>query len=320
MYGRMQFADFVASHALQLNTQCLHALAEASGDEPLADKDLLIIRGDVQRLASLWQMLHWSIGKSAYRQGRRRTDLALELIPEGREWVDRAIRQIAGKTDDQRRLRALDLVSEQVLGALAVAPKADWSELGQIFHEDSECWRDDSALRQVQDSDLIEHGITRAYEKSRRLCQAFAARPTSRKRLGRVRRWLQHCVNHLELMQPALSDSSKVHVWYLERLQANVEKQFIVQRFVDVAFSLRDIEAIKPDFKPKVRARVQSMAQARTERLQSRSNKLMVGAFETSAGDFSRAVGGAVRKLALQEIVLLPLPGQASPGPGKGSG
>lgn len=312
MYGRMQFADFVVSHALQLNTQCLHALAnhalandapmQAGPDEPLSDDDLLTIRADVERLASLWQMMHWSIGKSAYLEGRRRTDRALALVPQGSAWVERASRQIAGKSDNERKQRSLALVAEQVAATVAPAISVDWAELGQIFQDESECWRGDSALRKVQDSDLIEHGITRAYEKSRRLCEAYAQRPTSRKRLARVQRWLRHCGNHMELLQPALADSSKAHVWYLERLQANVEKQFLVQRFVDVAF--RD-GGVLPD-KPKACGRVQRMAQARTERLQSRSIKLMVGAFEPSAEDFSRAVGGAVRELALREIVLLP--------------
>lgn len=314
MYGRMQFADFVVSQALQLNTECLRTLAE-TGDGPLADKDLRRIRADVQRLASLWQMMHWSVGKSTYLQGRQRTDRALKLLPEGSAWVDRAVRQIGGKSDDQRRLRALAAVAEQVTTAVGSPVLVDDSELARIFQEESECWRDDPAFHQVQDSDLLDHGVVRAYEKSRRLCAALAARPDSRKRLRRARRWLRHCANHVELLQPGLSDTSKGHVWYLERLQANIEKQFVVERFVALVDKSCADGSVAAG---KALGRVRKMAAARTERLQSRSNKLMVGAFEPSMEEFSRAVGVAVRKLALQEIVLLPLPGQSPPQPETG--
>lgn len=298
MYGRMQFADFLVSQALQLNTQCLQAVAHAQAEGSLGDKRLLRLRGDVERLASLWQMLHWSVGKAVYRQGRARTDRALELIGDPQQWVQRAARQIAGKTDDDKRLRSLKRVARRVLASSEGPVTLDHSGLGQLFQEESECWRDDPSLRQVQDGDLIEHGIVRAYEKSRRLCTALAAHPESAKRLRRARRWIRHCVNHLELLQPGLSDTSKAQVWYLERLQANIEKQFVVQRFLAVAD-----QAGGKDL-----ARVRKLATARVAKLQARSNKLIVGAFELDAEAFSREVGAAVRKLALQDIALLPLP------------
>ena len=156
MYGRMQFADFVVSQALQLNTRCLQALAESQVEESPREKQLLRLRGDVERLASLWQMLHWSVGKSVYRQGRVRTDRAVELIGEGQQWVQRAARQIAGKTDDAKRLRSLKRVARGVLAASEHRATLDHSELDQLFQEESQCWRDDPTLRQVQDSDLIE--------------------------------------------------------------------------------------------------------------------------------------------------------------------
>ena len=314
MYGRMQFADFVVSQALQLNTRCLQALAESQVEESPREKQLLRLRGDVERLASLWQMLHWSVGKSVYRQGRVRTDRAVELIGEGQQWVQRAARQIAGKTDDAKRLRSLKRVARGVLAASEHRATLDHSELDQLFQEESQCWRDDPSLRQVQDSDLIEHGIVRAYEKSRRLCAALAAHPESSKRLRRARRWIRHCVNHLELLQPGLSAASKAQVWYLERLQATIEKQSVVQRFLAVAGRVEQNKGGK-DF-----ARVRKLAAARVAKLQSRSNKLMVGAFELDAQAFSREVGAAVRKLALQEIVLLPLPNQSPPAPGAAGG
>ena len=314
MYGRMQFADFVVSHALQLNSRCLQALA--GGGKTLSAKQLRNIRADLQRLASLWQMMHFSIGKPAYKEARRRVDRALALVPEGRGWVDRAARQIASKTDDEQRLRAVAMVTEQVVAGLPKSRKAHWVELDDLIQEESRCWRDDLALREVQDGDLIEHGITRAYEKSRRWSQACSERPDSAKRQRRMRRWMLHTVNHLELLQPALSDSSKANFWYLERLQANVEKQWLVQRFMDAADALAD----SGNDKPKARARVRKLADARIERLRVRSDKLAGPAFELGKKDFSRAVGRAVRKLALEEIVLLPLPAQASSEPEQGSG
>lgn len=313
MYGRMQFADFVVSQALQLNSQCLQALAESQMEQSLGEKRLLALRGDVERLASLWQMLHWSVGKSVYRQGRARTDRALELMGEGDHWVQQAVRQIAGKTDDKKRLRSLARVAQGVLAGSQGRATLDHARLDQLFQEESECWRDDPSLRQVQDSDLVEHGIVRAYEKSRRLSAALAAHPDSRKRLRRARRWIGHCVNHLELLQPGLSDISKAQFWYLERLQATIEKQFVVQRFLAAA-SQADPKSGKDI------GRVRKLALARIARLQTRSKKLMAGAFELDAEAFSREVGAAVRKLALQEIVLLPLPNQDPPTPGAAGG
>jgi hypothetical protein len=309
----MQFADFVVSHALELNSQCLRTVAQAIGDAPLADEDLRALRADALRLASLWQMLHWAIGKPAYRQGRRRMARILELVPEAGDWVDRAARQIAGKSDDERRLRAVSAAAERVASRLPAAGPICWAEVGRIFEAESAAWRDAAVLRKVHDGDLVEHGIVRAYQQSRRWCEAYGERPASRKRMSRARRWLRHCVNHLELLQPALSDSGKAHAWYLERLQSNVEKAFLVQRFVEMAGAPGDGGARAP-LKAKALARVQSLAQARAVRLQARSKKLMVGAFEPDADDFSRAVGRAAGKLALPELELEPLPAAMSPG------
>ena len=69
MHGRMQFADFVVSWALQSLGRALQRLS-ASGSQELPANDEKAIAQTADMLLSLWQMVRWSVGRVEYRQAR----------------------------------------------------------------------------------------------------------------------------------------------------------------------------------------------------------------------------------------------------------
>ena len=292
MHGHMQFADFVVSEALRLNTRCLQAVGAQR--VPLAE-----LREDVERLASLWQMMQWSIGKPAYKSGRARTDRAARLLDAEPDWVAHALVEIGRKltSDDRAWLsaRAEPLFLDGGPEAAPLSPELV-DELDELFQADSAVWRDDASLRQVKDADLIEYGIVRAYGKAQRASGRYLEE-RSDKRSARARRWLGHCVHHMELLQPVLSDTSKTQLWYLQRLRANLQKQQLIAQFVDLA---------QMKLKPKTVSRIEELAGRRVARLQRRAGKLCERGFAQSPKAFAGRARKAVRKLHLQEVVLLP--------------
>lgn len=308
MYGRMQFADYIVSYALQANTDCLQRLALAEkndGDAPatgmFSAKDVRQLRRNTERLLSLWQMMHWSVGKAPYRSGVERLRETQRLLPVGKRWVERAAQQLLAKVDDSQLATAVELACKGVVELQAPSVTADGDRLSCLYQDESECWRDYALLRKVQDYDLIEHGIGRAYGKSRRLGERLLEQPHNSKRLQRAHRWVRHSINHLELLRPALSQSNKTRGWFLDRLGANLEKQLDVMRFRSHAGALK--------LKPKVISRVERLAEVRCRRLAGQTAKLVAGAFQDSDEEFIRAIAGDVKKLGLQEIVLLPVEG-----------
>lgn len=303
MYGRMQFADYIVSYALQVNTDCLQRLtvAEATHRDVLEAKDARQLRANTERLLSVWQMMHWSVGKAPYRCGIERLAAAERLLPVGTRWIDGAAQQLLAKVDDPKLVRAVELARVGVLDLQGPAVAVDLDALSCLFQAESECWRDYALLRKVQDYDLIEHGIGRAYSKSRRLGERLIQQPHNHKRLHRTHRWVRHCINHLELLRPAMSQTNKARAWFLDRLGANLEKQIDVMRFRAHAGALK--------LKPKVVARLDRLVDDRCRRLSEQTAKLVAGAFQDSDEAFIRIVAEDVKKLGLQEIVLLPVDG-----------
>lgn len=314
MYGRMQFADYIVSYALQANTDCLQRLssldeAEAKDCVLLSAKDARHLGRNSDRLLALWQMMHWSVGKAAYRSGVERLREAERLLPAGQRWIDAAAQQLLAKVDDSKSAAVVERARLGVTELQGPPVAVDLDRLSCLFQAESECWRDYALLRKVQDYDLIEHGIGRAYGKARRLGERLLEQPHNPKRLRRAHRWVRHCINHLELLRPALSQSNKARAWFLDRLGANLEKQIDVMRFRAHASALK--------LKPKTAARLERLADNRCRRLAGQTAKLVAGAFQDRDEEFIRAVASDVKKLGLQEIVLLPFPGQ---GAGQGTG
>jgi hypothetical protein len=305
----MQFADYVVGYALQANTDCLQRLASLP-EEPavgnsgapspgtLPAKDARRLRRNSERLLSLWQMMHWSVGKAPYRRGVARLEEVQRLLPVGNRWVDRAAQQLLTKADGAKSAAAVEIMRQGVIDLQGSPLPADLDRLSCLFQAESECWRDYALLRKVQDYDLIEHGIGRAYGKARRLGERLAAQPHNPRRLQRTHRWVRHNINHLELLRPALSQSNKARAWFLDRLGANLEKQINLLRFCAQGRALK--------LKPKVAARIERLADNRCRRLAGQTSKLLAGAFQDSDEAFIRAVASDVKKLGLQEITLLP--------------
>jgi hypothetical protein len=306
MYGRMQFADYIVGYALQANTDCLQklAVAETTPRSGLSGKDVLQLRRNSQRLLSLWQMMHWCVGKAPYRSGIKRLREAQDLLPIDERWVEQASQQLLAKIDDEKFTAAVEIARQGIVDLQGPSRVVDLDGLSCLFQEESECWRDYALLRKVQDYDLIEHGIGRAYSKSRRLSERLLEQPHSPKRLSRTQRWVRHSINHLELLRPALSQSNKTRAWFLDRLGGNLEKQIAVMRFRSLANSLK--------LKSKIADRLDHLATNRCRRLASQTATLVAGAFDDGDAQFVQAVVGDVKKLGLQEIVLLPVEGLRS--------
>jgi hypothetical protein len=314
MYGRMQFADYIVGYALQVNTDCLRRLdvVGTPAATALSAKDVRKLRRNSERLRSLWQMMHWSVGKAPYRSGLARLEEAERLLPAGKQWADEAAQQLLAKVDEPKLAAAVETALEGVIKLQGPAAAVDLDRLSCLFQSESECWRDYALLRKVQDYDLIEHGVGRAYGKSRRLGERLLLEPHAAKRLQRAHRWVQHSINHLELLRPALSQSNKARAWFLDRLGANLQKQIQVMRFHEQARTL--------GLKPKVALRLSLLADNRCRRLAGQTAKLVAGAFQDSDDVFIRTVSSDVKKLGLQEIVLLPIGavGEGRKGAGEG--
>lgn len=303
MYGRMQFADYIVSYALQANTDCLRrlALAEEDVDAGMSTKSQRQLRRNGERLASLWQMMHWSVGKAPYLGGVERLKEVQRLLPMGKRWVEQVAQGLLAKVDDPKSVSAIEIARQGVIELQGPLVALDLDRISCLFQEESECWRDYALLRKVQDYDLIEHGIGRAYSKSRRLGERLLKQPFNAKRLRRTHRWVRHSINHLELLRPAMSQSNKTRTWFLDRLGRNLEKQIGVMRFRAHANSLK--------LKPKVASTLDRLIEERCRRLARQTAKLVAGAFQDGDEVFIGAVANDVKKLGLQEIVLLPVEG-----------
>jgi hypothetical protein len=113
---------------------------------------------------------------------------------------------------------------------------------------------------------------------------------------------VRHSINHLELLRPALSQTNKARTWFLDRLGANLEKQIGVLRFSSQLGMLKGSLKLKP----KTASRLDLLVHNRCRRLAGQRAKLLAGAFQDKDEVFISAVASDVKKLGLQEIVLLP--------------
>ena len=302
MYGRMQFAAYIASYALQANTDCLRTLAaaEQNADGALSANGVAQLRRDSERLLSLWQMMHWSVGKVPYGCSVERLQEVQRLLPVDTGWIERAGRELLAKVEDPKSAADVEIACREVTGnQVPSSVVLDLDRLSCVFQTESECWRDSALLRKVQDYDLIEHGIGRAYGKSHRFGVRLLKKPHKPKRLRRANRWVRHSINHLELLGSALSQGNKTRAWFLNRLGMNLTKRLDVMRFSTALSSL--------ELKPKLASRLDRLAETRRRRLEVQTAKLLAGAFQDDDEAFIRSVASDVKKLGLQELVLLPV-------------
>ena len=298
MYGRMQLADYLASNALQINNDCLRRLSVPEGE--LSGQDLRLLTTATQQLLSLWQMLHWSVGRVPYREAVVRLKQVQQDLPVLDIPFSHVTRQLLKKNSDAKTGRAISRASDVLLGRFApVRLNPDQVErLSCLFQDESTCWRDYSLLRQVSDDDLMVNGIVRAYAQGRRRCVELIAhkgvengvwnRP---RKLRRALTWVRHTVNHLALMRSSLSDANKTRLWYLQKLCLNLVKQNELDEYVN---AVDEIEV-----KAKSRERINRAAVEHKRRILKQRQKLIPRCYGVKKQEFLNSIREDIHNLGL---------------------
>jgi len=313
VYGRMQFADYVVSWALQSLSRSLQRVGGRSGPAPVelrcSDQKALI--QTAERVFSLWQMAQWSVSKIEFK--RAQSDLT-------------AIVDLCATDQTPERLAALRLIEKaeprlhpllEDIAASLVRPSPDREtqaqvrdQLNGLLQAESVRWRTYTPLRIIDQSELIEHGMLRAFEKAQSLSirlDGIAGEPEKRasaKRLARTGRWTHHCVNHLELLRPALSETGRTRRWHLTRLAAKLDEQWALEKLARALVLM--------DLKPKASVRLDRLVGHERKRLDKQRRKLTIGAFAGGAVAYRAEVTEAVAQLGLEAITLLPLEGASN--------
>ncbi len=316
MYGRMQFADFVVSWALQDLSRSLQKVGDAGRSEQLtgpgmigptglrlSDEKALVLAAE--RLLSLWQMAQWSVGKLEFE--RAQTDLSqiIELASPESTPEQLAAERLRERADPKAARLLTEII--ETLSSPAADHQIVRDRLSELLQAESGRWRDYALLRQIDAQDLIEHGMLRAFDKARDLTvrlndiSSDTGRRASAKRLRRTGRWVHHAVNHLELLRPALSESGRARRWHLNRLAAKLDEQWALEKLARTTVVMA--------LKPKASARLEKPIAAQRRRLEKQRQKLALGAFAGSSAAYRREVSEAVTQLGLEAITLLPLGG-----------
>lgn len=310
MYGRMQFADYVVSWALQSLSRSLLKVGGRSSPAPaeLRCSDQKSLALTAERIFSLWQMAQWSVSKIEFK--RAQSDLAaiVELCS-----ADQAPeRQAAERLIEKAEPKARALLEDIVAGLSRPAPGRDAQtqlreRLNELLQAESVRWRSYTPLRIIDQSELIDHGMLRAFDKAQSLSVRLdgiageAEKRASAKRLARAGRWTHHCVNHLELLRPALSEAGRTRRWHLTRLAAKLDEQWALEKLARALVLM--------DLKPKASVRLNRLIGNERKRLDKQRRKLTVGAFAGGGDAYRGEVTGAVAQLGLEAITLLPLEG-----------
>jgi len=298
----MQFADFVVSSALQSLSRSLLKISEHDGPYHCGDDKVLLLTAE--RLLSNWQMVQWSIGRLQFEHARQDLKEVVHSCTSSRKPEVLAAERLLEKAEP----KAARILGE-IISGLAQGPGSDVSRerLSTLLQAESRRWREYGSLRQIDRSDLVEHGMLRAFRKARELSGKLDAmaqegrQRASTKRLLRTGRWVRHCVNHLELLRPALSEPGRTRRWHLNRLAAKLEEQWALERFARLAVVI--------DLKPKASIRLEKLVNEERRRLDKQRRKLSIGAFGGGAKEYVKEVGIAVDQLGLESITLLPLEG-----------
>jgi len=309
VYGRMQFADFVVSWALQALSRSLQKVSDANRvdgaaiDSGLKASDLKALTRTAEQIFSLWQMMQWSVGKVEFKRAQADLKQIIELtagdrLPE-RLAAERLLERAEGKAVRLLEDIAATVVEDDVEGPLIR------DRLGELLQAESSRWRDYSLLRQIEEDALVEHGMLRAFEKARDLTGRLneiaseTGRTASAKRLLRTGRWVHHTVNHLELLRPALSESGRTRRWHLTRLAAKLDEQWALEKLARTAVVM--------ELRPKASARLGKLIGTQRKRLETQRRKLSLGAFAGGSEAYRKDVTAAVAELRLEQVTLLPM-------------
>jgi hypothetical protein len=307
----MQFADFVVSWALQTLSRSLQKVGDAGRSdtaEPdfpagLKPSDLKALNQAAERIFSLWQMMQWSVGKVEFKRAQADLKQIVELtagdrIPE-RLAAERLLERAEGKAVRLLKDIAAAVAEDDADAAL------NRDRLGELLQIESSRWREYALLRQIEEEALVEHGILRAFAKAQDLTGRLneigseSGRTASAKRLLRTGRWVQHTVNHLELLRPALSEKGRTRRWHLNRLAAKLDDQWALEKLARTAVVM--------ELRPKASARLGKLISAQRTRLETQRRKLSLGAFAGGTEAYRQEVLEAVAELRLEQVTLLPL-------------
>ncbi|MGE0623024.1 MAG: hypothetical protein AB7I04_06500 [Pseudomonadales bacterium] len=308
MYGRMQFADYVVSWALQSLSRSLQKVGGRTGPAPteLRCSDQKALAQTAERIFSLWQMAQWSVSKIEFKRAQADLAAIVELCSADRSPEREAAERLLEKAEPKARQILEDLVgglAPPAAGRDAQAHVLD--RLNDLLQAESVRWRTYTPLRIIDQSELVEHGMLRAFEKSRSLSErldgiaAEAGKQPSAKRLVRTGRWTQHCVNHLELLRPALSEAGRTRRWHLTRLAHKLDEQWALEKLARML--------VLVDLKPKASVRLKRLIGDERKRLDKQRRKLTIGAFAGGSMAYRGEVMEAVAQLGLEAITLLPL-------------
>ena len=309
MYGRMQFADFVVSWALQALSRSLQKVSDANRpegaatDAGLKPSDLKALTRTAEQIFSLWQMMQWSVGKVEFKRAQADLKQIIELtagdrLPE-RLAAERLLERAEGKA-----VRLLEDIAAMVVEVDAEGPLIR-DRLGELLQAESSRWREYTLLRQIEENALIEHGMLRAFEKALDLTGRLneigseTGHTASAKRLLRTGRWVHHTVNHLELLRPALSETGRTRRWHLNRLAAKLDEQWALEKLARTAVVM--------ELRPKASARLGKLLGTQRKRLETQRRKLSLGAFAGGTEAYRKEVTAAVAELRLEQVTLLPM-------------
>ena len=164
MYGRMQFADFVVSSALQALSRSLLKLAEQNGQLQPGDEKALT--ATAERLMSLWQMVQWSVGKLHFTRAQADLREIIELNAANRNPEAAAAERMLDRAEGKSRRMLGEIILD--LSSPGVPPQSP-DRLNALLQAESRRWREISAIRQIAQEDLVDHGMLRAFGKARDL-------------------------------------------------------------------------------------------------------------------------------------------------------
>lgn len=316
MYGRMQFADFVVSWALQTLSRSLQKVSDAGRSEHLtgpgiagptglrvSDEKSLVLAAE--RVFSLWQMAQWSVGKLEFKRAQADLSQIIELASPESSPEQRAAERLLERADPKAARLLTEII--ETLSSPAEDHLIVRDRLSELLQAESSRWRDYGLLRQVDEENLIEHGMLRAFDKAHDLTTRLndissdTGKRASAKRLQRTGRWVHHSVNHLELLRPALSDSGRTRRWHLNRLAAKLDEQWALEKLARTTLVMA--------LKPKASVRLEKLIAPQRKRLEKQRQKLSLGAFAGGSAAYRREVAEAVTQLGLEAITLLPLDG-----------
>lgn len=302
----IRLLDFVVSQALHLNSRCLLLLSQA---EPLSELQWRELRNASIQLMSAWQLVRKRVGKSQFREAATRIEQMQRLLPTEVRFA-RVAQDLLDRAGGSKARAALRQVMDGWSSLLRVPAKPtnpSLNSLGRVFQVESQAWRLAFGARGCANSVIIQGGFGRTYKRAKRMSKRNLKRqqgkPLSIKRLHRWRRRVSQLVGQLELLGENLSDANKQVLWYLRRLERNLQRQAELMQFVAHLSGGADTGSV---LSGKAYQRALAAAADRQMVLQQRSVKLVKGGLQSSTQDYCRSISADSAKIRYVAVNDLP--------------